>query len=120
MENQVQRYNVLCVTKRYRGDDAGKAIHWHVPITGVAEVVTSYKEELGVKIRKVTVRFQGGEHKLLYVRSGLCGSAVTIAIERPDYPYDVWELYTDTPADNSSVEEVRRTAQNCIASSRRW
>ena len=120
MENQVQQYNVLCVTKRYKGDDAGKAIHWHVPITGVAEVIISYEEKLGVKIAKTAVHLLGDEHERLYVRSGLSGSAVTIAIERRDHPYNVWELYTDTPTGNSSVEEVRRIAQCATAHSRRW
>lgn len=106
---QVQHYNVTCVTKRYKGSEMRrKAIQWHVPITGVALVVTSYKEELGVKINKTVVCFQEEEHELLYVRSGLNGTMVTIGIDRPDFPFEVWELYTDTPADDSVKCEEER------------
>lgn len=115
MENQVQRYNVLCVTKLESIDSS--RMKPHVPITGVAELATSYKEELGVRIAKTVVRFQGKESELLYVRPGISGSAVTLAIEQSgDYQYHVWELYTDTPADmRYSAEEVREFIRRTIA-----
>lgn len=116
MENQVQRYNVLCVTK-LESTDSSSEVKPYVPITGMAELATSYKEELGVRIAKTVVRFQGRESELLYVRPGISGSAVTLAIKQSgDYPYRVWELYTDTPADaRYSVEEVREFTRRTIA-----
>ncbi|MFA6494919.1 MAG: hypothetical protein WC246_00940 [Candidatus Paceibacterota bacterium] len=112
----LQRFNVLCVTKRTEKD---RQCFWHIPITGEAEMVVSCTETLGVKVAKTVVRFQGEDHELLYVRSGLSGSAVTLAIKKDDYPYIVWELYTDAPADDESTPEmIRRISQSAISRSR--
>lgn len=68
-------------------------------------------------VQCAVVRFQGKESELLYVRPGISGSAVTLAIEQSvDYQYHVWELYTDTPADmRYSAEEVREFIRRTIA-----
>lgn len=120
MENQTQKFNILCVTMRHKVKclDPRRPILWHVPITGVAEVSTTFKEELGVKITKTVVQFQGSNLPIAYVRAGLCGTAVTIAIERHDHPYNIWELYTDTPAcPGVNAEQIREIAQRETASS---
>ncbi|HEU0050655.1 MAG TPA: hypothetical protein VFQ60_01200 [Patescibacteria group bacterium] len=118
MENQTRVFNVLCVTKRHR--DEREPIHWHVPITGHAVLITSFEEEFGVKIAMTRVRFQNEEHELLYVRPGLDGTAVTLGIAVSDFPYDVWELYTDTPTGETSAEKIREIAQHAVAYSSRW
>ncbi|MDP1719213.1 MAG: hypothetical protein Q8L24_02190 [bacterium] len=117
MSESVQRFNVLCVTKRSIGD---RCAAWHRPITGIAEVFVHREKEMGVWIVKTMVRFQGMECPPLYVRPGLCGMAVTIAIKRVDGCFDIWELYTDTPVGKCTAEQVRRIAESEIAKNSRW
>lgn len=112
----VQRFNVLCVTMRCHEEERKpNAIRWHAPITGIAETWITYQYDRGVWIPQVRIRFQQGENKIIYVRSGLDGSAATIAIERADHsPYDIWELYTDTPCGNCDPEVLRELAKQAI------
>ena len=115
-----KKFNVLCVTKRYKDDKDLRPtppIFWHVPITGEAELITESEEKFGVNIAKSEVRFNGMKCKLLHVRSGLSGTALTLGIEVLDLPFafNVWELYTDSPADEIFTSaEIRSIAQHCI------
>jgi len=104
---EVQKFNVLCVTKKTKEGDGS----FHQPITGVAEVQIYITEEFGVKIAVTSVHFGGQYNKLRYVRTGLNGGAVVIAVERKDGPYDVWELYTDTPTGSKSAQELWEMAR---------
>lgn len=111
MGEQVRKFNVLCVTKRINDDRFSNNIYWHEDIQGIAEVETVSVEQFGITIAKTIVRFQGIEHQLRYVRSGLRGTCVTLGIEKPREVMDTWELYTDAPADGkSSAEEIRKIA----------
>ena len=114
MKRQVQKFNIVCVTKR-RKDDKGWP-SWHLPIYGIAKTVTkgelveTYLKVRGTKIDgEVSVSFRGITGKLLYVRKGLNGTALTLAVEisDPRSTYDVWELYTDTPTDKQLPSAIR-------------
>lgn len=113
MAGKTRKFNVLCVTKRCNGDQG--PVEWHHPIIGVAEMKTFRSKCARIEIVVTVVQFQGEEHPVLYVRSGLEGSSVTIAIERPDSRFDIWELYTDIPAHRqSSAEKIREIAKETI------
>lgn len=107
--SRTQKFNVLLVTKKCNAETK-----WHTPIYGPAEVFTVSSKELGVRIVKTMVRFQGMERELLYVRSGLSGTAVTLAIDCPDDPFKVWELYTDTPTEGNTSDTVLKIARRTL------
>ena len=117
---QSQSYNVLCTTLTHKDkpENWSKKSRYHETCAiGEAIVIASETKVLGVKFDTTVVRFLGFTWKLLYTRSGLNGTAVTLGIERPndDY-YDIWELYTDTPTSELiSVEEVREQAKHAIS-----
>lgn len=121
MEKQIQRFNVVCVTKRHLWEEECRnpnlGISWHQPIKGEAELVTETKEIYGVKYSNTKVWFQGDPHELTHVRSGLDGTAVTIGIAVNDFPFTAWELYTDTPAEPESgqtPEKIRKKAESAV------
>ena len=94
---EVKKFNVLCISKRQQHGDK---YAFHVASPGkVAEVTTvSCTSIISAWIRTV-VCFNGDVHELLGIRSGLNGSCVVLSIklEEPEGPYDIWDLYTDTP-----------------------
>lgn len=105
MGKQVQRYNVLCVTKGSR-DGRAPWCGYKIPGDGeIAEVVSSHKEEYGVRMTYTTVRFQGREHELLRVVTGLGGAATVLVVALEDPPYDSLELQTDTPIPGVSMDK---------------
>jgi len=111
MEKQIQRYNVVCITKRrLRG-----TTEWHLPITGEAEVyaVTS-KDAMGVDVTKTMVKFQGEEYVLLSTRLGLDRMAVVLCVYA--YVHESWELYTDTiaPMAKGTLENLQESARRAI------
>ncbi len=107
------KLKVLCVTKRYadihswRNQMESPKIAWHQPVTGEVELLGCTNE----------VRFNGRIYRLLWIRKGLCGKALTIGIlNHEEPPYTAWDLYTNVPIpDHSgnnwpSVEEVEAEA----------
>ncbi len=119
LKSTIAKYNVLCVTKRFSSDEieryAGAPILWHVPTSGEA-VVTARKGSKEILAKGNGVMFQGEVSPLLYTRPGLDGTALTLAIERRDGPYNVLELYTDTPVEKGICKEkIREIAERTIA-----
>ncbi len=131
-----QTYNILCITKRHEAPDpwgnTTQEVDWHRYITGRAEIILTSKPkiiEYGVIISKTIVRFHGtngsfffpktydGDYDFLYTRSGLNGTSVVIAIEnKEEPPFNVWELYTDKPAQEGiTTKDVRKMAEQEIA-----
>jgi hypothetical protein len=111
-----QHFNVLCVTKRSDDRGVGTA-RFHLPIRGEAEMLTVVEEPYpGVKITKMWVTFQGMIYDLDYLRSGLNGNAVLLAVKvKYDPGFSIWELYTDTPTGpDVTPEMLRKMAENQI------
>lgn len=101
-------FNVVCVTKRTEDDpNFDKPIKWHMDITGEAILDTE----------RNTVLFHGMEHPVSCIRSGLDSMSHVISIKVRCSMLDIWELYTDTPAEGSSAtpEKIRENAKHTIA-----
>lgn len=113
----IMKFNVLCVTKRFKDFmDTRKRILWHDhSIRGEAVIHTEYSGES----EKIMIRFFGKDHELLYFRSGLSGTAVTLGVACDDVPFEIWELYTDTPvaSSNATPERIQEIAKQTEA---RW
>ena len=111
MKKQIQRYNIICVTKRnLRG-----TTEWHLPITGEAEVyAVTTTDAMGVDVTKTMVKFQGEENVLLSTRLGLDSMAVVLCIYA--YMNESWELYTDTiaPGVKGALEDLQESARRAI------
>jgi hypothetical protein len=107
----IMKFNVLCVTKRFKDfRDTTKRILWHDhSIRGEAVMHTDYS---GAS-EKIMIHFFGKDHELLGVRSGLSGTAVTLGVACNDEPFEIWELYTDTPVASSDAtpERIREIAK---------
>ncbi|MFA4995928.1 MAG: hypothetical protein WC536_02165 [Patescibacteria group bacterium] len=118
---QIRSYIVLCLTETHtdKPENRSKRSYYHQPANEneIAEVIPSETAISRVKFDTTVIHFRGYTWKLLYIRPGLSGTAVTLGIERPLDDYnDVWELYTDTPwSEETSVEEVRKQAKWAIA-----
>jgi len=125
----IATFRILCVTFRWASEDERSKvgfylephpIRWHVLITGEAEVfVQDLSKASTILHTPCKVRFQDKVYDLLYIRSGLGGSAITIGISSKEAsPYTVWELYTDTPVKGASAssEDIRAHAEREI----RW
>lgn len=109
-------FNVVCVTKR----NWQTGVHdFHFPITGEAKVTAMLETAPNeVVMAHTEVEFQGRKNNLAYVRNGLFGDALVIGISNfEDQPYNVWELYTDTPSaapdygGTPTPEELRERAE---------
>ncbi len=110
-------FNVVCVTKRCSKEDGFHSpIYWHQNITG--EIILDEEKN---KLCFLNPSYLEIWFPVEYVRSGLDGMSYLIAIKVPAKifgdPCDIWELYTDTPAEGSSAtpEEIRENAKCTIA-----
>ena len=102
-------FNVVCVTMRPINEDPGSRILWHQNITG--EAILDSEEN--------TVTFGGASFPINSQypnRPGLDSSSLVIAINVSCPFFDLWELYTDTPADGSTAtpEQIREEAWRAI------
>ena len=92
-------FTVLCVTLRTSSNSRDPI--WHRCVTGgsaKAKLVTRTTVEYGIPVVQTLVVFQDKEYELAYLRPGLDGNAVTVAIKMPNNPtFDIKELYTDIP-----------------------
>ena len=105
----VQRFNVVCVTKR---SDLHVA-HFHREVTGEATVNSILYRRTDINIMgKAFVTFLGKSYDLVSIRNGLDGAALVIGIQNYDeIPYTVWELYTDTPSGKPDSQDRTKTAK---------
>lgn len=102
------RVEVLCVSKRIEGP--GWFPQFHLPVSGMVTVVERMEQypRNGYK-----VEFQGRWGKLVGVRQGLTGMAVTLIVK---FKEELWDLYTSIPTmDGVTEEEVRREATETVA-----
>ena len=114
-------FNVICVTKRSSNIE-GPAT-FHLDIQGEAVVNTE----------DCTCVFQGETYTVENSGEGLDGTVLVISIKttRPQlqlfkkasgvitikvhqFSYDVWDLYTDTPAGDKTPEEIKKKAYHAI------
>jgi hypothetical protein len=104
-------FEVVCITTRSEND---KIVHFHLPtdclMTHVCnEVIT----EFGVTRTRSWATYHLIKYPIRYVRAGLDGQAVVIAIEISPLDKTIIELYTLTPIPGSSAtrEDLWKSAQ---------
>ena len=101
----VGTHNVLCVTyRKLSGWGRSGKIYplFHQPMSGRVTIERTQEGRVGC-----WADFEGRHREILYVRVGLTGFALTIALSVNDDPYDVWELYTDTPVARGGKKPVK-------------
>ncbi len=111
---KTQTFNVVCVTKRNN-----QRVSFHEEGTGLATTLVKWNERNGLNFPELWIKFGEWEYPVLSVRTGLDGTATTIAIEKRDEsPYKIWELYTDHSPHGVPASEIRSIAQKAISHAR--
>lgn len=107
----IKTYNVVCVSKRYA--PLNSFVEPHAPMTGKATV--RFETIDGFTAIGAIVEFNGVRGRLQYVRAGLDGQVLVIAMEVRDGKSLCWELYTDTLVVGATRERFEWSLKNAEA-----
>jgi hypothetical protein len=90
----------------------------HQDVTG--EVVVPVTPDGIIPTKGAEAVFNGRRYPIKYIRTGLKGCAVVIAIEnREGSPFQIWELYLSEPAiDGVTLDGLEELAVQSVARSR--